>query len=135
MMNLFFVFSHLYGINLKFQFEIRHPVAIQYAYVSVCLCLNGNQHRAEAKQRSASRLIIILLLDPRQNSRALNDAASILKDCGLDNVCIPDLKMATHMSNDKYLIGSEDKLELSMNITNDGKKAIQGYQKLAAHCF
>ena len=41
--------------------------------------------------------------------------------------------MATHMSNDKYLIGSEDKLELSMNITNDGKKAIQGYQKLAAH--
>ena len=40
--------------------------------------------------------------------------------------------MATHMSNDKYLIGSEDKLELSMNITNDGKKAIQGYQKLAA---
>ena len=29
------------------------------------------------------------------------------------------------MSNDKYLIGSEDKLELSMNITNDGKKDIK----------
>ena len=38
------------------------------------------------------------IIDPRQNSRALNDAASILKDCGLDNVCIPDLKIAHHMS-------------------------------------
>jgi len=29
------------------------------------------------------------------------------------------------MSNDKYLIGSEDKLELSMNITNDGEDAYE----------
>ena len=47
------------------------------------------------------------IIDPRQNSRALNDAASILKDCGLDNVCIPDLKIAHHMSIAKVSLFSD----------------------------
>ena len=82
--------------------------------------------------------------------RALTDAASILKDCGLDNVCIPNLMVAYNvsligkdkpnpvwfnMSSDKYLIGSEDKLELSMNITNQGEDAYEAalYVHLPQH--
>merc|ERR1719461_1576337 len=83
---------------------------------------------------------LLPIIDPRQNFRALTDAASILKDCGLDNICIPNLKVAYNvsligkdkpnpvwfnMTNDKYLIGSEDKLELSMNITNEGEDAYE----------
>ena len=68
---------------------------------------------------------LVPIIDPRQNLRALTDAASILKDCGLDNVCIPDLKIETKLSMDKYLIGSEDTLELKIDITNEGEDAYE----------
>ena len=75
------------------------------------------------------------IIDPRQNSRALNDAASILKDCGLDNICIPDLQIAHDVSMAKYLIGSEEKLELNLNITNEGEDAYEAslYVQLPRH--
>ena len=94
---------------------------------------------------------LLPIIDPRQNLRALTDAASILKDCGLDNICIPNLRVAYNvsligkssksnpvwfnMSTDKYLIGSEDKLELSMNITNEGEDAYEAalYVHLPQH--
>ena len=37
------------------------------------------------------------IIDPRQNLRAISDAASIRKDCGKDNVCIPDLAIDYNM--------------------------------------
>ena len=48
---------------------------------------------------------LLPIIDPRQNLRALTDAASILKDCGLDNICIPNLKVAYNVS----LIGKSSK--------------------------
>ena len=75
------------------------------------------------------------IIDPRQNSRALNDAASILKDCGLDNICIPDLQITHDVSMAKYLIGSEEKLELNLNVTNEGEDAYEAslYVQLPRH--
>ena len=75
------------------------------------------------------------IIDPRQNSRALNDAASILKDCGLDNICIPDLQIAHDVSMANYLIGSEEKLELNLNMTNEGEDAYEAslYVQLPRH--
>ena len=37
------------------------------------------------------------IIDPRQNLRAISDAASIRKDCGMDNICIPDLAISYNM--------------------------------------
>ena len=37
------------------------------------------------------------IIDPRQNLRAISDAASIRKDCGQDNICIPDLAISYNM--------------------------------------
>ena len=37
------------------------------------------------------------IIDPRQNLRAMSDAASIRKDCGKDNICIPDLAITYNM--------------------------------------
>jgi hypothetical protein len=34
------------------------------------------------------------VIDPRQNLRAISDAASIHKECGKDNICIPNLKVS-----------------------------------------
>lgn len=31
------------------------------------------------------------VIDPKQNLRASSDAASLYKECGKDNICIPDL--------------------------------------------
>ncbi len=79
---------------------------------------------------------LLPIIDPRQNDKALSDAASIHKDCGLDNICIPDLKIAYNVSSgDQYLIGSDQKLEVSMNITNEGEDAYEAalYVQLPPH--
>ncbi|XP_013779057.2 integrin alpha-8-like [Limulus polyphemus] len=47
------------------------------------------------------------------------------KNCGKDNVCIPDLKINIIPNMDQFLIGSKEKLELNVNITNDGEDAFE----------
>ena len=48
---------------------------------------------------------------------------------------IPLNNLPCNISSDKYLIGSEDKLELSMNITNEGEDAYEAalYVHLPQH--
>ena len=33
------------------------------------------------------------IIDPRQNLLALTDSASIQKNCGFDNICVPQLSL------------------------------------------
>ena len=92
------------------------PLEVQMTYAISTTSNSGSGHQNQGSNASPSHLFqasstansnnnnndfdedLQPIIDPRQNSRALNDAASILKDCGLDNVCIPDLKIAHHMS-------------------------------------
>ena len=83
------------------------PLEVQMTYA-----INPSSSEANKMDDSDDLLPII---DPRQNLRALTDAASILKDCGLDNICIPNLKVAYNVS----LIGKDKPNPVWFNMTND----------------
>lgn len=52
------------------------------------------------------------------------DSINIQKNCGPDNICIPDLRLEVH-SNDTHLIGSEDLLEFDVKVLNLGEDAFE----------
>jgi len=57
--------------------------------------------------------------DPRTSLRPVlgvtisrKDTLSIRKNCGSDNICIPDLQLTVNSNVGKYLLGSGKRLEL-----------------------
>lgn len=53
------------------------------------------------------------------------DSVNIQKDCGEDNVCIPDLKIIYSRNLNEYSVGSDERLEISMEIINEGEDAYE----------
>ncbi|KAM3961277.1 integrin subunit alpha inflated isoform 2-T2 [Aphomia sociella] len=56
------------------------------------------------------------------------DSLNILKNCGADNICIPDLRMFVTTPIAKYLLGSGENINLDVKIDNSGEDAFEaGY--------
>jgi len=53
------------------------------------------------------------------------DTVNIQKDCGEDNICIPDLKINYTRNLNEYSVGSDERLEISMEIINEGEDAYE----------
>lgn len=53
-----------------------------------------------------------------------SDSINIQKNCGPDNVCIPDLRLAVN-TVDKYILGSKDVLKMEVAINNYGEDAFE----------
>lgn len=49
------------------------------------------------------------------------DAINIKKDCGPDNICIPDLSLVVESNVQRYLFGSRDTLNLTVIVNNNGE--------------
>nr|XP_031836147.1 integrin alpha-PS2 isoform X2 [Nomia melanderi] len=58
------------------------------------------------------------------------DSLSIRKNCGPDNVCIPDLQMNVSSNVLKYLLGSGKRLELDVLVQNMGEDAFESTYNL-----
>ncbi|XP_063706584.1 integrin alpha-PS2 [Culicoides brevitarsis] len=52
------------------------------------------------------------------------DSINIQKNCGPDNICIPDLRLRVD-TVDKFLLGSESNLKVEVEITNHGEDAFE----------
>ncbi|XP_035735448.1 integrin alpha-PS2-like isoform X1 [Vespa mandarinia] len=70
--------------------------------------------------------------DPRISLRPVigatmskKDSLSIRKNCGPDNVCIPDLQLSVKPNVERYLLGSGKKLELEILVINNGEDAFE----------
>ncbi|KAI4498187.1 hypothetical protein M0802_006673 [Mischocyttarus mexicanus] len=70
--------------------------------------------------------------DPRISLRPVigatmskKDSLSIRKNCGPDNVCIPDLRLSVKPNVERYLLGSGKKLELEILVINNGEDAFE----------
>uniref|UniRef100_A0A5F9DH77 Integrin alpha-8 n=1 Tax=Oryctolagus cuniculus TaxID=9986 RepID=A0A5F9DH77_RABIT len=59
----------------------------------------------------------------RENS--VSEQAHILVDCGEDNLCIPDLKLAARPDKHQVIIGDENHLMLIINARNEGEGAYE----------
>ncbi|XP_076758862.1 integrin subunit alpha inflated [Xylocopa sonorina] len=75
--------------------------------------------------------------DPKQSLRPIlgsttsrKDSLSIRKNCGPDNVCIPDLQMKVTSNVHKYLLGSGERLQLNMFVQNMGEDAFEATYNL-----
>jgi len=55
----------------------------------------------------------------------MSKVATIQKNCGNDNVCIPDLKLTVNPNIDRYTIGSNEKLILDVTVKNYGEDAYE----------
>lgn len=53
-----------------------------------------------------------------------HDSINIMKNCGKDNICIPDLKLAVK-TDDKYVLGANESLTVEVMITNPGEDAFE----------
>ncbi|XP_076285234.1 integrin subunit alpha inflated isoform X2 [Lasioglossum baleicum] len=58
------------------------------------------------------------------------DSLTIRKNCGADNVCIPDLQMNVTSNVLKYLLGSGKRLELDVLVQNMGEDAFESTYNL-----
>ena len=58
------------------------------------------------------------------------DSLSIRKNCGPDNVCIPDLQMNVTSNVQKYLLGSGKRLQLDVLVQNVGEDAFEATYNL-----
>jgi len=66
------------------------------------------------------------VLKPSEDAGLITrDTINIQKDCGGDNVCIPDLKINYTSNLEEFSVGSEERLEISLNIANDGEDAYE----------
>ncbi|XP_067141293.1 integrin alpha-PS2-like [Centruroides vittatus] len=54
----------------------------------------------------------------------------IQKNCGEDDVCIPDLQLDVIPNMKKYFIGSTERIDLDVTISNAGENAFQAYMYL-----
>lgn len=75
--------------------------------------------------------------DPRMPLRPVlgattsrKDTLSIRKNCGPDNVCIPDLQLSMRPNVGKYLLGSGKRLELEVLVQNEGEDAFEATYNL-----
>lgn len=55
----------------------------------------------------------------------LSKSASIQKNCGHDNVCVPDLKLSIEPNMNQYTIGSQESLVLDVQVKNAGEDAFE----------
>lgn len=69
-----------------------------------------------------SRLTPVLELNQELSSK---DSISIKKNCGNDNICIPDLRLIAQTNVQRYLLGSGERLNLNVLVQNEGEDAFE----------
>uniref|UniRef100_A0A182Q008 Integrin alpha-2 domain-containing protein n=1 Tax=Anopheles farauti TaxID=69004 RepID=A0A182Q008_9DIPT len=90
------------------------PLEVEMAY--------GLRQSAQGRQRRP-RANIEPVLDHNRGT-VQRDSINIQKNCGPDNVCVPDLRMEVK-SVDNYLLGSNNLLSVEVLITNRGEDAFE----------
>uniref|UniRef100_A0A8C7MPS7 Integrin, alpha 5 (fibronectin receptor, alpha polypeptide) n=1 Tax=Oncorhynchus kisutch TaxID=8019 RepID=A0A8C7MPS7_ONCKI len=56
-----------------------------------------------------------------QSTELIEQKAQILLDCGEDNICVPDLKLAVHGDRKEAYLGDDNSLTLTFNARNEGE--------------
>lgn len=55
----------------------------------------------------------------------MNREASIQKNCGPDNLCVPDLQLTMSSRTNQYTIGTSDRIILDVSVKNQGEEAYE----------
>ncbi|XP_014233587.1 integrin alpha-PS2-like [Trichogramma pretiosum] len=85
-----------------------------------------NQYRTRGSRDPKKQLTAVL--GPKNTKRRVS--LSIKKDCGSDNVCVPELDLKVQKNFDRYLLGSDKIIELEVGIANRGEDAFESTFKM-----
>lgn len=78
---------------------------------------------SSSSQTRVRRAVLEPVLD--QNIGTVRrDSVNIMKNCGKDNICIPDLKLDVK-TNEKYILGGNESLIVEVLVTNEGEDAFE----------
>lgn len=80
-----------------------------------------------ARRRSRRALPPVLGADTPTKS----DVLVIQKNCGPDNVCIPDMQVTAKMNMDQYILGSGSRMEMDVSVLNAAEDAFEATVYLA----
>ncbi|KAL5276429.1 ITGAV family protein [Megaselia abdita] len=82
--------------------------------------LRGSRNKVTTRRK---RELLEPVID--QNREIIQrDSLNIQKNCGSDNICIPDLRLSIE-TVDKFLLGSREPLSIKVLITNNGEDAFE----------
>lgn len=59
------------------------------------------------------------------NNNKISEIVSIQKNCGQDNICVPDLRLDISSNLQTYTLGSNDKLVYDFTVRNNGEDAFE----------
>lgn len=88
----------------------------------------ANDYRSSLAKKRNPKERLTPVLGP--TSIKTKDSLSIQKNCGPDNICVPDLVMTVNKNVEKYLLGSTQRLELNVKIENRGEDAFESVFQL-----
>lgn len=77
----------------------------------------------QVQQTRRTRSILEPVIDQNRGT-VQRDSINIQKNCGPDNVCIPDLRLSVN-SNDSYILGSNQLLVFDVAVSNYGEDAFE----------
>nr|CAD7462062.1 unnamed protein product [Timema tahoe] len=101
------------------------PLEVELRY---SLKSNTRSQLSDTSRRRVSRsLAPILDLDQEQITR---DSISIQTNCGINNICIPDLYLLAKPSVTHYLLGSGGEFEIDVLVENKGQDAFEAVYDL-----
>lgn len=73
----------------------------------------------------SNKLRPVLAKANQPSANKMSKVAMIQRNCGPDNVCLPDLKLNMEANLDSYTIGSKDKIILNVTVKNQGEDAFE----------
>ncbi|KAL7028917.1 hypothetical protein ACKWTF_006042 [Chironomus riparius] len=78
---------------------------------------------ASSEHNRRARAVLETVLDENRGT-VQRDSINIMKNCGKDNICIPDLRLDVK-TNDKYILGGNESLTVDILISNHGEDAFE----------
>lgn len=115
------------NVSVDVRKEIRYCKSV-YAYI---------QNNVRDKLTPISVQVTYSIYDPHPNSpylkpilnqyipNSLSKQINIQKNCGQDNLCIPDLKLEVVPNMKQFIIGDNKRLQLEIILTNRGEDAFE----------
>lgn len=78
---------------------------------------------ASSDHNRRARAVLETVLDENRGT-IQRDSINIMKNCGKDNICIPDLRLDVK-TNDKYILGGNESLTVDILVSNHGEDAFE----------
>ncbi|XP_017775608.1 PREDICTED: integrin alpha-PS2-like, partial [Nicrophorus vespilloides] len=114
--------KNIYITSINLQNDIKDKLTPLEAEIRYSM--KESRHFQQSFQRRDPKSVLLPILDLNVPP-VRKDSISIHKNCGRDNVCIPDLRLIANSSVEKYLLKSNEKLQFDIIVQNEGEDSFE----------